>query len=311
MWVTVNDALTAVRMPTLFAISGFLLSSRIRKGWSDPRTRFSAAHSLYLYLIWLVIYALVAPWFPTGAQPLSTSEGWLSLGTQLFNPHTMLWFILGLVFWTVVLATVRFLPSWVILPALFLVTALSLEIEWATQLDFYIRILRYGFYFAVGVYLRPAMEKAINDHVWLTAGCSLAGYVIVRLAAPIEDVIGLPISVLTPLRDLAALGLAMSVLAASVSRVSLLRAPLVWVGERTLPIYVLHSLVIWTLVKIPGWGVVMKLPLHKYVAPVLWTAIVAAVCIAVYFVAMKTPARYLFDMPKSWRAALRREKVSS
>jgi len=298
-------------MPTLFAISGFLLSSRIRRGWGDARTRFSVAHSLYLYAIWLLIYAIVAPWFPTGAQPLSTADGWIGLGAQFVNPHTMLWFILGLAFWTAALAAVRFLPVWVILPVLFVVAVLSLEIEWVTQADFYIRILRYGFYFAVGVYLRPALERAINEYVWITAGCSLAVYVIVRFAAPVENILGMSVSVLTPLRDLSAVALAMSALAAIVTHVSVVRVPLVWVGERTLPVYVLHSLVIWTIVKIPGWSAVVQLPIQKYVAPVVWTAIVALICIGIYALALKTPARYLFDMPDAWRAVLRRDNVSA
>src|SRR5690606_33816009 len=104
-WTVVNDLMTAVRMPTLFAISGFLLASRIRNGWNDSRTRFSAVHTYYLYVVWLLIYALVSPWFATGVQPLTSLSGWMGLASQLVNPHTMLWFLLGLVFWTVVLAT--------------------------------------------------------------------------------------------------------------------------------------------------------------------------------------------------------------
>lgn len=310
-WGAVNDTLTAVRMPTLFAVSGLLLSSRIRKGWKDPRTRYSAVHSLYLYGIWLLIYALIAPWFPTGAQPLDSTQGWIAFASQFVAPHTMLWFILGLAFWTITLATVRFAPAWVVLLALFALTIGSLAIEWESPLDFYIRILRYGFYFAVGVYLRPTLVAAISNHTWKTAGVSMAAYVALRLAMPLERGLNLPFSIVAPLRDLAAVGLAMSVVALIVARLRIVRTPLAWLGKRTLPVYVLHSLAIWTIAKIPGWSMVVTLPVQKYVAPALWTVVVAFTCIAIYAAAMKTPARYLFDMPTRLRATLRRENDQS
>ena len=297
-------------MPTLFAISGFLLSSRIRKGWSDPRTRFSVVHSLYLYTVWLLIYAVLSVWFPTGAQPLTTVQGWREIAHQFVTPHTMLWFILGLAFWSIVLASVRLVPYWVVLPILFILTVFSLEIEWVTPLDFYIRILRYGFYFAIGVYLRPAIARAINEYVWWTVGFSFAAYVLLRLALPIEKGLGAAVSILAPLRDVAAVGLAMSAIAVVVTHVAVLQRPLAWIGRRTLPIYVVHSIIIWSLIKIPGWGFAVALPVHRYVAPALWTVLVALTCIGIYTIAAKTPGRYLFDMPGTWRTALRAEKRS-
>lgn len=308
VWAALNSFMTSIRMPTLFAISGFLLSSRIRRGWADPRTRFSALHAYYLYVVWLIVYALLAIWFPTGARPLTNAGGWMDLAEQLVNPHTMLWFVLGLAFWTAVLATARSLPIWLVLPALFALTVATFMIEWSTQLDFYIRILRYGFYIGVGVYLRPAIERLINQRVWWTVAASSALYVAFRVLTPIEESLGLPFSIFIPLRDLAAVGVAMSLVSVLVAYVKPIRIALGWVGERTLPIYVLHSLVIWSLVKIPGWASTVGLPVYKYVVPGIWTVIVALVCIAIYKLAMLTPLRYLFDMPKKWRDVLRKER---
>lgn len=310
-WVFVNGVLTAVRMPTLFAISGFLLSSRIRAGWRDPRTRFSALHAYYLYVIWLFIYALVSPWFATGARPLTDAAGWTSLLEQLVNPHTMLWFVLGLAFWSAVLATMHRLPAWVVLTTLLVVTFLSFTIEWTSSLDFYIRILRYGFYFGIGIYLRPVMERLINDRVWLTSLVSLAVFLALRFLGPLQQSFDLPFNVVAPLRDLAAVGVAMGIIAVVTKHVTPLRRALTWIGSRTLPIYVLHSLVIWMLVKIPGWGFGMSLPIHRYVAPALWTVIVALICIGLYNLAMFTPLRLLFDMPQRWRARLRKENSAA
>lgn len=310
-WVVVNDMLTAVRMPTLFAVSGFVLSSRIREGWGASRTRYSVAHSYYLYAVWLVIYTLVAPWFPTGAPRLTDTSGWTSLAQQLVLPRTMLWFVLGLAFWTAVLATARRIHAWVILAALFGLTMLSFTIEWETQTDFYIRVLRYGFYFAVGVYLRPMIERLIGERMWWSVAASAAAFVGFHLLLPIENAVWLPIRVVAPLRDLAAVGLSMSIVAAAVTHFGALRKPLTWVGKRTLPIYVLHSLVIWTLIKLPGWGFLMRLPVHKHVAPALWAVIVALICVGVYSMLMRTPARCLFEMPAAWRTSLRKEQLPS
>jgi hypothetical protein len=59
-WEKASGQLTPIRMPTLFVLSGFLMSSRVRAGFKDRRAVTSAATSYYLYIVWLAVFGLVS-----------------------------------------------------------------------------------------------------------------------------------------------------------------------------------------------------------------------------------------------------------
>src|SRR5215213_6048735 len=64
VWATVNSYLGSVRMPLLLAVSGLVGAGAIRAGLRDRRTATRAVANGYLYVVWLVVYAVVYALLP-------------------------------------------------------------------------------------------------------------------------------------------------------------------------------------------------------------------------------------------------------
>lgn len=228
-WVAFNDLVAGVRMPALLLISGWLASSRVLQGLGSARTRQTLATSVWLYLVWLTVYAVIT----LEGQPNAVGS-WQEYARNVLMPDTSLWFIAALFWYVFVLAGLRAVPG----P---LMVAATLALGWAatTMLEvdqLWARIPELAVFFALGVYGRR----------WLTAAAAapLAGLAAAAVWAllwtadlSVAPRVEYPLTVVSSMAAV----MALLTLSSGVSALApALATPMAWLGRRTLGVYVLH-----------------------------------------------------------------------
>jgi peptidoglycan/LPS O-acetylase OafA/YrhL len=292
-WEKASGQLTPIRMPTLFVLSGFLMSSRVRAGLKDRRAVTSAVTSYYIYVVWLAVFGLVAL-----AGIYTGVSSWGSFVSQLLLPRTILWFVLGLALWTLVLGALHRVHPALVLVMLGILSIASFWMPGQNGVDQYTRILQYGFFFGLGVYGKPILVQLAAGKLWLATAGALAAYLGVRMIMSAGSGDAVIESTLPIVRDTAAVAVTI-VLIAILCRARWVRTPLVWVGRRTLPIYVMHPLLIWSLAGFSGWESIIGIPGMAWVGPLLGTLAISLVAVGLYTVMTRTPLRVLFGLPTS------------
>lgn len=296
LWLSFSDWLSPVRMPTLMLISGVLLSARVRAGWRSGKLRGSVFSSWYLYVVWLSIYGLIAltgVW--TGVESF---ESWLA---QLVLPQTVLWYILALAFWAAVLATVRGTPPGLVVLLLWGISVSTFFLPGTDGVDQYLYMLRFGVFFAAGVYLRQWLLSVIDRrNTWAVGGVALGSFAALLFVAQVSS--GWAVAaVIFPAEGFAA-AVAVLVAARLLARVRPLRSFLVFLGRRTAPVYVMHAPLMVTLSLIPGWSDFVTTPAVKVAIPIVVAAMVITLCLLIFAGAQKTPLSALFEAPPAMKA---------
>lgn len=302
-WRRIVDAMTPFRMPALSLLSGMLLSSRVRAGFGDRRVAASIALSVWLYVVWLAVFLVVA--LAVGSSIWlgqfgfgKPGDSFASFVDQLVLPRTVLWYIAALAIWSAILAAIRRVPPaavLIVLSALSIVS-FSLPTDGAEQ---YPNMIRYFVFFAVGVYTADQIRGTITRSPWVTGLVASGVFVVATLTAsfgPSERVD----DVLTAPRDIAG-ALIVMVLAVALCRVPGIGRGLAWVGRRTLPIYVMHAILLDLLVMHTGWWAdLFEARFARAIAPIVIMLAITAVAVAIHRLALRTPARVLFVLPTAW-----------
>jgi surface polysaccharide O-acyltransferase-like enzyme len=295
LWERVSGIFGWFRLSLLFAVSGFILSSRVRAGWSDRRNFGQAARTYYLYAVWLVVFALLSLVIP-GDAPMQV-HGVASFFTQLVLPRTILWFVLALTVYVLVFSALRRVPPAVMLVGLALISYSSIFLPGNNGGDLYIRVVYYAIFFAIGVYLKPAMVYMTTGGVWwkvIVAAGVFYAFRKLYFAVPNEYALRTAVRML---QDAAAIFACIAAIAI-ICMVPIVARVLSTIGRRTLPIYVLQLPLFWLILSLPGVTELLQVPAVRMVAPALGVALIASASLGIYWGAMKTPLRHLFQMPQ-------------
>ncbi|MFI7495992.1 acyltransferase family protein [Kocuria sp. M4R2S49] len=239
-WEEISDDLGALRMPLLLVLSGMLATSKIRHGFGHGKTRRSVVSNYYLYLVWLLIYAVVGS-FLGSYSPTGHLQGDLPVALQLIVPDTTLWFIYALAVYVPALSLVRMAPPLLIIGVLAVINvAIGLLADGTEPLG--LKVIRLAVYFAIGVHAKDLIFRLVGTHKYAMAGVGL-------VAVPLLTVVfhlGIPAALNETLhlfRALAFVGASFGITAMLVRFRWCARAGR-WVGTRTLGIYVLHPVLI-------------------------------------------------------------------
>jgi peptidoglycan/LPS O-acetylase OafA/YrhL len=295
LWERVSGIFGWFRLSLLFAVSGFILSSRIRAGWSDRRNFGQAARTYYLYTVWLAVYALLSVVVP-GDAPMQV-HGLASFFTQLVLPRTILWFVLALTVYVLVFSALRRVPPAIMLVALALISYSSIFLPGNNGGDLYIRVVYYAIFFAIGVYLKPLMVYITTGGLWwkvVVAGGIFYAFRKLYFAVPNEYALRTAVRML---QDTAAIFACIAAIAI-ICMVPFVARVLSTIGRRTLPIYVLQLPLFWLILSLPGVTDLLQIPAVRVVAPAVGVVLIAATSLGIHWLAMKTPLRHLFQMPQ-------------
>lgn len=247
---TANTYLTAIRMPLFFVIAGMLSTSALRRPWKELwRTRLLLL--VYVYVLWMGVRSV---WFSFVPWPLSDLPPWASFLLLPVWPTTGLWFLFALVLYTVAAKLLARAPMWVSLGVAAVLSVLAAyDLVPTGDNPIWRSIALYLLFFFLGV---------SGSHLWK----SLAARTRAWWAVPAVLVVPAAFAVfaLVPAAGAGVARVLLSticvaacvVLASVLARVPMLSTPFAAVGQRTLPIYVMHTMLLAAVIAVLPVGVV-------------------------------------------------------
>lgn len=282
-----DSGLTTMRMPLFFAVSGLLASNAIR---SLPLAQLWNRRILllaYLYVLWGIVRAV---WFSFVPWPLGELDPWMQLLLSPIQPWSGLWYLYALALYLAIAWVARSLPV-----AAQLMGAAVISVLFASGFvhlgDGYTwrSIGTYFFFFMLGVHARGLILRFADRVTWLTGLGTLAIYGAlafgVSTIAPPQRWIGtLPVAVVG-----VAAGIALAVLLA---KVNIIGSGIAAIGLRTLPVYVMHVLVISAVAPLLPTNVIPTL----FAVPIL-AAVTITACLLIYTVTGRVPG--LYSLPRA------------
>ncbi|GAA1666349.1 hypothetical protein GCM10009807_08070 [Microbacterium lacus] len=309
-WSAADQFLTPIRIPFFFFISGFLVARAIqgslrqnRKPWLVPA---------YLYVIWSTLLTLRL------LLPAASSEHTFAsnLLGNLLLAGSGYWYLYALPLYFLYTHLTRSWKGWIAsVPLVALLVAREPLTEWTTSIGYSTMdsASLLGSVFANGIFfwLGARYGKQIV-HVFAGRGAlwvlgTVAVYSIVQLTAMLAKIT----VIVLPLASI--LGIAVGIMLTSgLSGDHGVIRGIRYIGQRTLPVYVLQFFFISVLSL--AWGRLGQLPAiadaaaASWVYPIVITAAAASVSLLFYAIAMRTRAlSWLFVPP----AALTRKRTET
>ncbi|MCS5718367.1 acyltransferase [Herbiconiux sp. CPCC 205763] len=310
-WRQFTEFFGPFRLPLLFAISGLLVSKRVRNGWRDRRNLVRVASSYWIYLVWLGVFGVMSAVVTVSGVPFKISSPH-DFVRQLLLPDTTLWFVFALALYVVVFTSLQRVPRPVIIGIFAVVAVLSGLAPASLAEEQWLHIIYFAVFFAAGVYLPAALVWFSQGRIAVKLLLTLGAFVLLQLLWQLTEAGDVVETSARLLRDSAAVTLAIGVCALA-SRAPGVVRPLARVGQRTLPIYILQLPVIWALYLLPIVPPLYEIPVVRYLGPVFGTVIVVAVSLLVFWLMDRTRLRYLFRLPRtvSDRIVRARQPVSA
>lgn len=300
VWNEVSRTLLPVRMPLFFLAAGMLASKAVHRPWSASwRSRF--ADILWPYLLWSIVFSLVAGFAYRPADPWGYTT--FSLGTIL-QGGTAYWFLPVLVVFFVAAKMLREHPHLTTLVALLL---LIVQPAVARQIPEFIpdalatnvgRLGTYALWYFIGCYASLQVKRLAD-----TGTRALMVGAVVMYGGLAYLVYGrgteLPVVTVMTITGL----VAAIMLSVSASRFAPVRASSRYLAARTLPLYLLHPVLLAVsggLAAFFGGGkssIPQELDILNVVAvPVLFVVITAG-SLVLYDLAVDSRLRWLFKPP--------------
>jgi len=308
-WDRVYGLMGSVRMPVLLAVSGLVMARRVRAGFREGGLLLRSVRNYYLYVVWLVVYALFYAVVVEPSLPHRV-DGVADVVRQLVVPETTLWYVFALAVYIAVLGALHRVPPWVVLTAL---SVLSVVMHVTTTSDqVWSKVPELAVYFALGVYGAGLLRRLADRSSFLVVALTAVLAAGVTLCGRFTAGNDIAEAVLFLVRGAAFLVLAVALVAVAV-RWSPVRRLGVALGRRTLPIYVLHPLWI-ALVLLAAAGFahgalreVLAHPVGALLYPLVVASTVIALCLGTHAVVRRAHLVVpLFEMPRRWVARLDR-----
>ena len=298
IWTQLTEFFGAFRLPLLFVVSGLVASKRVRAGWGDRHTVLRAVSLYWLYAVWLTVYALLSivvvdPGVPVRVMtPLHYLE-------QLFVPDSMLWFIFALAAYVVLLGSLHRVRPAVMLAVLAVASVATGAMPVTRDEALWLHVVYYAVFFAVGIYLAPALRALAASRVRWRVPLALGAFIVCQLLWQ-QSVEGTVLeSALRLLRDSSAVVLSIIVVEWLVRSPRISRAAGA-IGRRTLPIFVLQLPLIWVLYLLPPVEWSLGVAWMRHLAPLLCTALIVAAALGIHSLVMRGSGRVLFGLPQAW-----------
>lgn len=290
-WHVVNGLIRPVRMPLFFLVSGILASDSIMRPRPDTQ-RSRLVKPLYLYFVWAMIYQVLAPIDPSGS--------WFEVAmANRFLPALLLtqasWYLVALGMYYLLTRITLPLPVWttLLLCAFLSVLGTLFEGQLAAHEP---KMLRCAIFFVAGVRMKGEVLAFVERATAARAMALGVAYLAGAALALKSDTFLLPVDVLA-----VAAGAMLCTLVAR--RGSALIGPASWLAKRTLPIYLMHFLMMPALAfAIERWAAPLLGSIWVGAAyPLLAVPLLVAACLAGHVVLVRTrAAAWLLDLP-AWR----------
>lgn len=279
-------------MPMFFALAGLFAGKWVAGSWRDVLSQKVILFVWVLVLWSFVDMAVQIAGLVAAGHPINVRAVVRDLALCLLNPLFELWFIWALaIFFVIAKLTRRANPVvQLVLAGAISATALTIWLT-ATTMSGPIGILKYYFFFLLGLLMRSAVIGFANSPLWTRvavlfawAAVSTVLYTLDWRAVPGVYFMNCLLGVLG--------GVSLATFLAAC-------APLRGLGRNTLPIYLAHTpvavLASIVLLVVPGF-VAFLAPVSAMVPPVI-ALIAVGTSLALHRVALRCRLRYLYQAP--------------
>lgn len=313
-WNLTITALKPLRMPLFFLISGFLASRSVTgRGWGEVRTSRVASllwvYVLWVGLYWLFIEGVIRPMnvevLPAGTHPETVAGVIL----QLISADTGLWYLYALVLYFVACKLIQHtaVPAVISIAlgvVMHLASSLLLPPGWWNIAS----LLDYFFFFALGCYLKPFLARHYVQ-------CNLKRLLVTGALTLVALGITWKLSAMEA--PGVKLVLALLMVSTTIDLFALLTERfrmrmLCDIGQRTLPIYIIHKLWIYALVMVMPETLYVEGALQNGMlaaTPLVMTVVIGALCLLVHRALNHGPGHALFNMPHLFRRVAYRTRL--
>jgi uncharacterized membrane protein YcfT len=288
--VAANTALASLRMPLFFLASGLFVAAPIAAPWRTLLHK-RVAFFLYLYALWTLIrFSFFAAPLPGVMDPDEPANP-LELVWALLVPGPGMWFLYALAVFSVLAALVRHVAVWLQLGSAAVLSAVAGAMIGEFDGDKWVFMARYLLFFLLGCHARHLVERLARSSRPFTVA-----------AAAVACVAGAAGAVALDLRSIPGIALALNVLAVTfgvllaawIARHRIGR-PLVGLGSRTLPVYLIHIYWVATITAAVRY---VEVPVAaQYALPVLLTAAATALSLVTHRLLLRAGAPWLFALP--------------
>lgn len=296
-WKGVSSVLEPIRMPLFFAISGYFSASYLTRPWRDVAKKRLIPVYL-LYILWLIIHSV---FFALVSSPLSTeAHGWGGLVLAFVLGYTSLWYLYALPVYLVVARVCARGPR----VSLALVSVMSLlsTNPLLPEIGNTPSLLRNFVYFLGGSLLTRYVARMAQQRVTFRVGALTALFVVASVAhavgryttRPGAFTLDLGLAALQMMASVAGLIVGVILISAFARAMPKMSTGLAWLGQRTLPIYVLH-LPLLALMSILLDGTSLPMPLVM-IYPAFATVALVFVCVGASSVITAVGGGWLFDL---------------
>ena len=295
-WATLNAQLLPLRMPLFFLISGMFAGRAIEAPTGTPWRR-RAGRLAAVYVIWVVIQTFALALTP-GFDTARAENGWQLLAQLTISP-TNLWYLLALAVYLLIARLVRHVPTAVVLPVAFVIAAVAAA-GLIPDLGNLWQLVQNLFFFLAGLRLRSVIERFAAASRPLRTLMLGGVYVVAAGAVGVLGMRQLP--GVWPMLAVVAVAFGVAACAMLDRYVDVVARPLRWVGRRTMPIYVIHMIPLALIdgaLRGMGWS---TSPVIEVVWPIVLTAVVIGICLAVHAGLVRVGLAVLFDplRPIDW-----------
>lgn len=290
-WFAVNAVLEPVRMPLFFLVAGLFAAKDLALSWSTL-WRKRIATLLYLYVLWMLLRFALFSWFPqiSGTHEASSPENLL---TGLVNPGSGLWFLYALIVYVCLARLMRRVdPRLQVLGAAIVSMAgpsMVEDVSWT-----WVKIVSFLVFFLIGMHFRAlALDVAKASTTW-SAILWPVGFVslfYLTSSFPAQSaVVATAVSVV---------GVVTGIVVCARVQHWRLSSPLRRLGSLSLPVYLLHEILLGTAVSI---GMASGLEFGRFwIAPLIVTAITLALSVSIGSALQDRTC--LLRLPRRWQAS--------
>jgi uncharacterized membrane protein YcfT len=293
MWNLIALALGPIRVPLFFVISGYFSRNSLSAPWKKV-ARPRLLKMLYVYTVWSLIFVglfSTAIIFPLAEPDYSYRGLW-----RVLLPVNHLWYLYALAVFFTVAKLVRRVPSPIIIAG----GALLFTVAEATWQPIPSGLIRYLFFYLVGAFAPSIVDRLTTRMplaVWgaLTVACVAAAVGIQRGGLGHNPFAVLSLSAMAVPAALQAI--------LRLDDINIISRPLSWLGQRTLPVYVMHIPLLAAL--FAGFDAVLTRRWSSGAASVVLATLPPAVTVAasaaallIYSLLVRSPGgKWLFDLP--------------
>ncbi|NLG54557.1 MAG: acyltransferase family protein [Rhodococcus sp.] len=291
IWHEFNAYAQPIRMPLFFFVSGLFVTSAMSKPWGEVLRR-RVAPLVYIYVLWTLLRFLYFTFLPETSGTAEAAYWWKPLEAAL-RPDSGMWFIYALAVFTVAARALRSVSPPTQLAAAVALAVVSPELEfdsWAWH-----NMLSYFVFFLLGAYLAPLAHRVATGSTVPRMAAVVAIFAGVSMIFRDSDVLR---SYTIATIALSMLGLVTGVLL--MGRIGELRVlePLRWLGRRTLPVFLMHEIVLGTVIAgLLGIGVGLAVGQRIPAGPLVVTAIAVAASVGIHRVVLRARQPWLFTLP--------------